>query len=104
MSNRLNKRKSIAIRQVERIAQDSLRDHPFTASEDPRYCGHWSGSSRSTDVGTLTFRSRCGYPPDCHPDTPERMKARLDEARSRAVQRVISNERFKAQLSSKGER
>lgn len=53
---------------AERIRRQAMRDHPFAPDErDPRYCGHWSGSSRTSDAGTLTFRAQCGYPPDLHP-------------------------------------
>jgi len=52
---------------IARVRRQSMRDHPFEPSDDPRYCGHWSGSSRTTESGTLSLSSQCGYPPDMHP-------------------------------------
>lgn len=47
-----------------RIRRQAMRDHLFVPAErDPQYCGHWSGSSRTSEFGTLTFRVQCGYPP-----------------------------------------
>jgi hypothetical protein len=52
---------------IARVRRQSMRDHPFEPSDDPRYCGHWSRSSRTGEHGTLSFGIQCGYPPDTHP-------------------------------------
>ena len=53
-----------------RIKRQAMRDHLFVPDErDARYCGHWSGSTRTTAAGTLTFGTQCGYPQDTHPDS-----------------------------------
>jgi hypothetical protein len=57
---------------IARIRRQSMRDHPFEPSDDPRYCGHWSRSSRTGEHGTLSYGIQCGYPPDTHPPATDR--------------------------------
>ncbi len=55
---------------IARCRRQAMRDHPFVPSDDPRYCGHWSNSTRTGAHGTLKFGSQCGYTPDLHPERP----------------------------------
>jgi hypothetical protein len=56
-----------AAQRAERIRQQAMRDHPFEG--DGPYCRAWQGPtfSGSPEVGVVTMRIRCGYPPDTHP-------------------------------------
>jgi hypothetical protein len=48
-----------------RARRSAMRDHPFAG--EGQYCEHWSGSSRTTEHGTLSFRSQCGWLAETHP-------------------------------------
>lgn len=52
-----------------RINAQARRDHPFEGAG--QYCQSWGpvSLSGSPTTGLVTFRSRCGYPREHHPDS-----------------------------------
>lgn len=56
------------VERAERLRLAAMRDHPFEG-EGP-YCRAWQGPtfSGSPEVGVISMRIRCGYPPDTHPE------------------------------------